>query len=217
MKNNITELCFILDKSGSMSGMERDTIGGFNSMLEQQKALSGKVLVSTVLFDHNTEVIHDRVPIEHVKPMAENDYRIGGSTALLDAVGGAIRHIGNVHKSARREDVPERTMFIITTDGEENSSRFYAAGDVKTLIENQKKKYGWEFIFLGANIDAVEAASLIGIDASRAADFNCDSKGTAIYMESVSNMITSFRGNAPVTADWKARIEKDKRTRRQNR
>lgn len=216
-KNNITELVFILDRSGSMEGLERDTIGGFNSMIERQKKIEGKVYVSTVLFDNTSEVIHDRVPLEKVKPMTERDYTVGGSTALYDAVGGAIRHIGNVHKYARREDIPERTMFVITTDGYENSSRRFTSAEVKRLVENQKKKYGWEFIFLGANIDAAEAAGNIGIDASRAANYNADSEGTMLYMESVSSMISSYRKDCTISDEWKSDIENDAKNRRQTR
>ena len=156
MKNGITELVFILDRSGSMAGLEGDTIGGFNAMLEQQKEQPGKCWVSTVLFDHESFVLHDRVPLEQVEPMTRGDYRVRGSTALLDAVGGAIRHIGNIHKYARPEDVPENTLFIITTDGMENASRHYESDTVRQMIRRQKELYGWEFIFLAANIDAVE-------------------------------------------------------------
>ena len=158
MKKNLTEIVFILDRSGSMSGLEADTIGGFNSMIEKQRKADGEALVSTVLFDNMSEVIHDRVNIHDIKPMTDRDYTVRGCTALLDAIGGAIHHIGNVHKYARPEDVPEHTLFIITTDGMENASRFYSSDRVKQMIERQKAKYGWEFLFLGANIDAVETA-----------------------------------------------------------
>ena len=164
MKNGITELVFILDRSGSMAGLEGDTVGGFNAMLEQQKAQPGKCWVSTVLFDHESTVLHDRIPLEQVEPMTRADYRVRGSTALLDAVGGAIRHISNIHKYARPEDVPENTLFIITTDGFENASRRYEADTVRQMIRRQKELYGWEFIFLGANIDAVTTARRFGID-----------------------------------------------------
>ena len=158
MKKNLTEIVFILDRSGSMSGLEADTIGGFNSMIEKQRRADGEALVSTVLFDNMSEVIHDRVDIRDIKPMTDRDYTVRGCTALLDAIGGAIHHIGNVHKYARPEDVPEHTLFIITTDGMENASRFYNSDRVKQMIERQKAKYGWEFLFFGANIDAVETA-----------------------------------------------------------
>ena len=163
MKNNITEIVFILDKSGSMAGFEADTIGGFNATVEKQKKAEGAAYVSTVLFDNRIEVIHDRVPIENVNPMTQDDYRVGGCTALLDAIGGAIHHIGNIHKYARPEDVPAHTVFIITTDGMENASVNYSSGKVKEMIEHQREKYGWEFIFLASNIDAVETAENIGI------------------------------------------------------
>lgn len=158
MKKNLTELVFILDRSGSMQGLEGDTIGGFNAMIEKQKKEPGKALVSTVLFDDLTEVLHDRVKLDEVRPITEKEYDVGGCTALLDAVGGAIHHIGNIHKYARSEDVPEHTLFVITTDGMENASRRYLAQKVKEMIGRQKEKYGWEFLFLGANIDAVETA-----------------------------------------------------------
>ena len=158
MKKNLTEIVFILDRSGSMSGLEADTIGGFNSMIAKQKKQDGEALVSTVLFDNVSEVIHDRVNIRDIQPMTDRDYTVRGCTALLDAIGGAIHHIGNIHKYARPEDVPEHTLFIITTDGMENASRFYSSHRVKQMIQRQKAKYGWEFLFLGANIDAVETA-----------------------------------------------------------
>ena len=160
MKKNLTEIVFILDRSGSMSGLEADTIGGFNSMIAKQKKQDGEALVSTVLFDNVSEVIHDRVNIRDIQPMTGRDYTVRGCTALLDAIGGAIHHIGNVHKYARPEDVPEHTLFIITTDGMENASRFYSSDRVKQMIERQKAKYGWEFLFLGANIDAVDGTAL---------------------------------------------------------
>ena len=175
MKKNLTEIVFILDRSGSMSGLEADTIGGFNSMIEKQRKADGEALVSTVLFDNMSEVIHDRVDIRDIKPMTDRDYTVRGCTALLDAIGGAIHHIGNVHKYARPEDVPEHTLFIITTDGMENASRFYSSDRVKQMIERQKAKYGWEFLFLGANIDAVETARHFGIGADRAVNFHSDS------------------------------------------
>lgn len=168
MRKNLTEIVFILDRSGSMIGLERDTIGGFNSMIEQQKKAEGEALISTVLFDNVSEVLHDRVNVKDIRPMTDRDYTVRGCTALLDAIGGAIHHIGNVHKYARPEEVPEHTMFVITTDGMENASRRYNSEKVKQMIERQKAKYGWEFLFLGANIDAVETASQFGIGADRA-------------------------------------------------
>lgn len=180
MKNNITELVFILDRSGSMAGLESDTIGGFNSMIEKQKKQEGDCYVSTVLFDGVSEVLHDRIKLCDVPKMTENDYTVRGCTALIDAIGGAIKHIGNIHKYARPEDVPENTMFVITTDGQENASHTYSSEKVKKMIEHQKEKYGWEFLFIGANIDAVETAARYGIGKDRAVNYNADSKGTHI-------------------------------------
>ena len=209
MRKNLTEIVFILDRSGSMIGLERDTIGGFNSMIEQQKKAEGEALISTVLFDNVSEVLHDRVNVKDIRPMTDRDYTVRGCTALLDAIGGAIHHIGNVHKYARPEDVPEHTMFVITTDGMENASRRYNSEKVKQMIERQKAKYGWEFLFLGANIDAVETASQFGIGADRAVNYQCDSEGTALNYEVVSEAISSVRCSAPLSADWKKRIDED--------
>ena len=209
MKKNLTEIVFILDRSGSMSGLESDTIGGFNSMLTKQKQEKGDALVSTVLFDNVCEVLHDRVEIGKIAPMTERDYTVRGCTALLDAIGGAIHHIGNVHKYARAEDVPEHTLFIITTDGMENASRNYTAEKVKQMIERQKTKYGWEFLFLGANIDAVETARHFGIAPDRAANYRCDSRGTALNFEVLSETISDVRMSAPISANWKKRIDED--------
>lgn len=209
MKKNLTEIVFILDRSGSMSGLEADTIGGFNSMLAKQKQEKGDALVSTVLFDNVCEVLHDRVEIGKIAPMTERDYTVRGCTALLDAIGGAIHHIGNVHKYARAEDVPEHTLFIITTDGMENASRNYTGEKVKQMIERQKTKYGWEFLFLGANIDAVETARHFGIAPDRAANYRCDSRGTALNFEVLSETISDVRMSAPISANWKKRIDED--------
>lgn len=175
MQKNLTELVFILDRSGSMQGLETDTIGGFNSMLEKQKKEPGEAFVSTVLFDDRVEVLHDRVKADRVRPITGVEYYVRGCTALLDAVGGAIHHIGNIHKYARPEDVPAHTLFVITTDGMENASHRYSARKVREMIRRQKEKYGWEFLFLGANIDAVETAGHLGIDADRAVNYHCDS------------------------------------------
>ena len=189
------------------------TIGGFNSMIEQQKKAKGEALVSTVLFDNVSEVLHDRVNVMDGRPMTDRDYTVRGCTALLDAIGGAIHRIGNVHKYARPEDVPEHTMFVITTDGMENASRRYKSEKVKQMIERQKAKYGWEFLFLGANIDAVETASQFGIGANRAVNYQCDSEGTALKYEVVSEAISSVRCSAPLSADWKKRIDEDYKKR----
>lgn len=213
MRKDLTELVFIIDRSGSMSGLESDTIGGFNSMIRKQKQAEGEALISTVLFDNVSEVLHDHVNVKDIQPMTEHDYTVRGTTALLDAIGGAIHHIGNVHKYARQEDVPEHTMFVITTDGMENASRYYSSEKVKKMIERQKVKYGWEFLFLGANIDAVETASHFGIGADRAVNYNCDSEGTALNYEVVSDAICSVRCSAPLKSDWKKRIDEDYKKR----
>ncbi|MBR2868409.1 MAG: hypothetical protein IKB88_05010 [Clostridia bacterium] len=202
MKNNITELVFILDRSGSMAGLESDTIGGFNAMIEKQKKQDGECYVSTVLFDNVSEVLHDRVKLSEIKPMTDKDYTVRGCTALIDAIGGAIHHIGNVHKYARPEDVPENTMFIITTDGMENASHRYSSDRVKAMIERQKEKYGWEFLFIGANIDAVETAARYGIGADRAVNYNADPMGTSIVYESVSRAVCNVRAKACVDENW---------------
>ena len=213
MKNNITELVFILDRSGSMSGLEKDTIGGFNSMLEKQKREPGQAYVSTYLFDNTAELVHDRVPVKDVPAMTEKVYYVRGCTALLDAIGGAIDHIKDIHRYARPEDVPEHTMFVITTDGMENASHHYSADRVKAMIEHEKTKYGWEFLFLGANIDAVETAGRMGIGADRAVTFRNDSRGIATNYEAVTCAVSAVRRARPLTADWKEQIEKDHRDR----
>ena len=212
-KNNITELVFILDRSGSMAGLEADTIGGFNAMLEKQRREEGECYVSTVLFDNFSEVLHDRVRLSDIKPMTDREYTVRGGTALIDALGGAIHHIGNVHKYARREDVPAHTMFIITTDGMENASHKYSSECVKSMIQRQKEKYGWEFLFIGANIDAVETAARYGIERDRAVNYNADKEGTRVVYESVSNAVCKLRSCEPVSADWSAEIDADYKNR----
>ena len=214
MKKNLTEIVFILDRSGSMSGLEADAIGGFNAMIEKQKKTDGEALVSTVLFDNTSEVIHDRIDVQNVKAMTDAEYSVRGCTALLDAIGGAIHHIGNIHKYARTEDVPEHTMFIITTDGMENASHHYDSDKVKAMIERQKEKYGWEFLFLGANIDAVETAKHFGIKEDRAVNFHCDRKGTQLNYEVISEAICAVRQSAPLGAGWKNRIDEDFKSRK---
>lgn len=216
MRENLTEIVFILDRSGSMSGLESDTIGGFNSMIAKQQKEEGEAIVSTVLFDDETDVIHDRVAIGEVKKLTEEDYYVRGCTALLDAVGGAIHHIGNVHKYAREEDRPAKTLFVITTDGLENASRHYSFKDVKKLIKRQQEKYNWEFLFLGANIDAIEVAGNMGISRDRATNYNCDEVGTALNYQvleaavtrvrkcKAADMAMTFAGGA-----WKADIDRD--------
>lgn len=214
MKKNLTELVMILDRSGSMGGLESDTIGGYNSMLKKQGETEGEVLVSTVLFDDRSEVLFDRVPLEELPQMTDKEYYVRGCTALLDAVGGAIRHIGNVHKYAREEDRPEKTIFVITTDGLENASREYSYDIVKRMVERQKEKYGWEFLFLGANIDAIETAGKFGISADRAANYHSDHIGTALNYEVLADAVCEMRGSAKaIGADWKKRIDEDFRRR----
>ena len=209
MKKNLTEMVFILDRSGSMAGLEPDTIGGFNAMIEKQKKEQGEALVSTVLFSNDSTVIHDRVDIRKVEPLTERQYHVFGCTALIDAIGLAIHHIGNVHKYAREEDKPEHTIFVITTDGMENASHLYTSAEVKAMIEKEKKRYGWEFLFLGANIDAVETAGRFGIAPDRAVRFHNDRRGIQVNYEAVSRTVGRMRACAPVEADWKDAIEAD--------
>ncbi len=216
MKKHLTEVVFILDRSGSMSGLEADTIGGFNAMLKKQKQGPGEALISTVLFDNTCQVLHDRIPVEKVAPLTDRDYTVGGCTALLDAIGGAIHHIGNVHKYARSEDVPEHTLFVITTDGMENASCRYSAQKVRQMIERQKEKYGWEFLFLGANIDAVETARRFGIGEDRAVNYHADSQGTHLNYEVLSAAISSVRSSAPLSDQWKQEIDRDFKERRKD-
>ena len=208
-KNNVTELVFILDRSGSMSGLEADTVGGFNAMIEKQRKEDGECYISTVLFDNYSEVLHDRVKLCDIKPMTEKEYTVRGCTALIDALGGAIRHIGNIHKYARPEDVPAHTVFVITTDGMENASRKYSSDEVKRMIKRQKEKYGWEFLFIGANIDAVETAARYGIDKDRAVNYNADGKGTGILYQTVANAVCNVRSGERLSADWGADINAD--------
>lgn len=212
MRKGLTELVFLLDRSGSMGGLEADTIGGFNSLLEKQKREEGEAYISVVLFDHEREVIYDRASVRKAEPMTRDQYYVRGTTALLDAIGEAIHHIGNVHKYAREEDRPEKTLFVITTDGFENSSRHYSSQKVKSMIERQKEKYGWEFLFLGANIDAVETARNFGIDENHAVDYHCDSEGTRLNYEVLGDTIASYRkaGAAKALApNWSKRIRED--------
>ncbi len=193
MRKGLTEVVFILDRSGSMRGLEADTIGGFNSLIEKQKKEEGEALISAVLFDDRCEVLYDRVPVERVEPMTDRQYYVRGCTALLDAVGGAIHHIGQVHKYAREEDRPEKTLFIITTDGMENASRTYDYRKVKGMVERQTEKYGWEFLFLGANIDAAAEAGRFGIRADRAVNYENDRQGTALNYAVLSRTVSAVR------------------------
>lgn len=217
MKKDLLEMVWILDRSGSMSGLESDTVGGFNSMIERQKKLPGEVYVSTVLFNNHSKVLHDRVPIEKIEPLTENEYVPSGCTALLDAIGGAIRHIKNIHKYARPEDVPEHTVFVITTDGMENASRRYDSAAVKRMIEQAKQEHGWEFLFLAANIDAVETAANIGVSRERAVNYNADDRGTELLYAAVSSAVSKVRASVPLGAGWGAAVERDHATRAQKR
>jgi uncharacterized protein YegL len=215
MRKNLTELVFILDRSGSMAGLEGDTIGGFNAMIEKQKGETGEALVSTVLFDNESVVIHDRVDIQKIAPLTRKEYYVRGCTALLDAVGMAVHHIGNVHKYARAEDRPEKTVFVITTDGMENASREYTYDRLKAMIERQKERYGWEFLFLGANIDAAKEAARFGIRADFAANYHADSKGTGVIYDTVNDAICQVRQcSAPLSANWKNRVDEDYKSRK---
>ena len=214
MKKNLTELVFILDRSGSMAGLEGDTIGGFNAMIEKQKKEPGEAYVSTILFDNVSEVLHDRVSLESVPKMTDRDYTVRGCTALIDAIGGAIKHIGNIHKYARPEDVPEHTMFIITTDGMENASRRFSSDEVKKMIERQKAEFSWEFLFIGANIDAVQTAAQFGIGHDRAVNYHADSQGTQVLYETLCAPISAMRSNKPIEADWGEKISKDYKSRK---
>lgn len=212
--NNLTELVFILDRSGSMSGLESDTIGGFNAMIAKQKKEDGEAYVSTVLFDNVSEVLHDRVLLKDIPKMTAKDYTVRGCTALIDAIGGAIKHIRNIHKYARPEDIPAHTMFIITTDGQENASHRFSSDEVKKMIEHQKADYGWEFLFIGANIDAVETAARFGIERNRAVNYNADSQGTQILYETLSAPICAMRADAAISDDWSQNIEEDYKNRK---
>ena len=209
MKKNLTELVFILDRSGSMAGLEKDTIGGFNAMIEKQKAEAGEAYISTVLFDNHSQVIHDRVALNAVPQLTQKEYYVRGCTALLDAVGSAIHHIGNVHKYAREEDRPEKTLFVITTDGMENASRRYTYEKVKAMLQRQKEQYGWEFLFLGANIDAAREAARFGISAENAADYHADSRGTETIYAGVSEAVCNVRASRPMSKEWKRNIDAD--------
>jgi uncharacterized protein YegL len=213
MKTNLTELVFILDKSGSMSGLESDTIGGYNAMLKKQQEQPGEMNITTVLFDDNYELLHDRINIKGISPITEKEYYVGGCTALLDAIGKTIHNIGNVQRIANEEQRADNVIFVITTDGMENASKEYNNKKIKEMVERQKAKYGWEFIFLGANIDAISTAAQFGIDADRAANYNADGKGTRLNYEVVSNAVCEFRESRPITENWKAEIEEDFRSR----
>ena len=217
MKKNLTEMVFILDKSGSMAGLEQDTIGGFNGMIARQRKEPGEALVSTVLFSDRSRVIHDRADIARVEPLTDRQYFVGGCTALIDAIGCAIHHIGNVHKYAREEDVPEHTIFVITTDGMENASHHYTADEVRHMVQRQKEKYGWEFLFLGANIDAVETAARFGIDEDRAVTCHNDARAQQLNYKVLGRTMSAMRTCAPVGREWKEEIEADFCSRKSER
>lgn len=215
MKKNLTELVFILDRSGSMFSLIGDTIGGFNSMLVKQKKEEGEALVSTVLFSDESSVLHDRLPLEKVNDLTEKEYTVGGCTALIDAIGSAIHHIGNVHKYARNEDVPEHTVFVIITDGMENASHRYTDAEVKRMIERQQEKYGWEFLFLAANIDAVQTAKRYGIREDRAVNYHADGKGTKTVYAAVSEAVCCARAAMPLdNGMWRKNADRDFKSRK---
>jgi len=216
MKNNLTELIFILDRSGSMSGLEADTIGGFNSMLKRQRSENGAALVTTVLFDDHTELLHNRIPLDTVSDITDREYYVRGCTALMDAVGQTLTRIAAAQAASDREHRPDRTVCIIITDGMENASKRYSADTVRGMIQMQKA-HGWEFLFLGANIDAVGAASRIGIDRSRAANYNADSAGTKLNFEVLSETVSAVRRCCPAGSGWKERIDRDYAARAQER
>ena len=209
MNQNLTEIVFILDRSGSMAGLEADTVGGFNAMLERQRHEAGDALLSAVLFSNDSEVLYDRVDVGKVKPLTDAQYRVGGCTALLDAIGDAVRHIRNVHKYAREEDRPAKTVFVITTDGMENASRRYTCDAVRRMVTDAQERYGWEFLFLGANMDAISAAKHFGISEKRAVRYACDSEGTQLNYKVVSETIGSYRCGAQIRDDWSDEIRRD--------
>lgn len=213
MKKGLTELVFILDRSGSMAGLESDTIGGFNALMEKQKKEAGEAVITTVLFDDKYELLHDRINLKGVSAMTEKEYYVRGCTALLDAIGATIHKIGNVQKQTSDEERAEKVLFVITTDGMENASREYNAAKIKSMIERQKERYGWEFLFLGANIDAVETAAGFGINADRAVNYHADKIGTRLNYNVVCEAVTNIRCGETVPSDWKARIEEDYKTR----
>ena len=209
MNSNLTEIVFILDRSGSMAGLEDDTIGGFNAFVEKQKKEEGEAVLSAVLFSDDSEVIYDRVDIQKVEPMTERQYRVGGCTALLDAICGAVRHIKNVHKYAREEDRPAKTVFVITTDGMENASREYSYAEVQRMVKHEQEKHGWEFLFLGANMDAIAAARSFGIREDRAVRYKRDCVGTALNYQVVGEAVASVRRHRTLREEWCAPIKAD--------
>lgn len=214
MKKNLTELVFILDKSGSMSGLEADTVGGFNSLVEKQREVEGECLVSMILFNDKSELIYDRHSVSEIRKMRKSDFTVGGTTALMDALGAAINHISKIHKYIREEDVPENTIFVIMTDGMENASHIFSDSEVKALVEEKKEKCGWQFIFLAANIDAVETARKYGIDEDSAANYCSDSQGTKLTYEAVNDAVENYRTARKVNRGWKKELENDLKRRK---
>ncbi|WP_010283649.1 vWA domain-containing protein [Bacillus timonensis] len=204
-----TELVFILDKSGSMAGLEADTIGGYNSMLKKQKKEDGEAFVTTVLFNHHYELLHDRINVKGISPITDEDYEVSGTTALLDAIGFTIQKINNVQKHTRKEERAEKVLFVITTDGMENASREFTSEKIKKMVQYQKQKYGWEFMFLGANIDAVSTAAEFGIDEDFAVDYHADEQGTQLNYQMVSEVVTNIRSGKKIDRSWKEEIERD--------
>ncbi len=214
MKNNVTELVFILDKSGSMHGLESDTVGGYNSVMEKQKKVDGECYVTSIFFNSESETVHDRVKLSEIEPLTEEDYRVGGCTALIDAIGDAVTHIETIHKYIRAEDVPDHTMFVIMTDGLENASHKYDSKTVKRLIEKHKEKDGWEFLFIGANIDSVETARHFGINEDRAVNYRADKKGTGVVYGAVASAVCCMRSGAKVSPEWSKEIDEDYKNRK---
>ena len=214
MRKNRTELIFILDKSGSMAGLEADTIGGFNAMLKKQQKAEGAAYVTTVLFDHDYELLHDRIHVKGISPMTEKDYEVGGMTALFDAIGFTMQKIINVQKRTSESERADKVLFVITTDGMENTSREFTAVKIKKMIEDQKEKYGWEFIFLGANIDAVKTAAQFGIEEEFAVDYHADSMGTQLNYEAINEAVSSLRSGKKIKRSWKEAVEKDYQERK---
>ncbi|MEH7436764.1 vWA domain-containing protein [Neobacillus drentensis] len=209
MKKNVTELVFILDRSGSMAGLEADTIGGFNAMLAKQQKAEGEAIVTTVLFDHQCELLHDRINVKGISPMTEEDYEVRGTTALLDAIGFTIQKVVNVQKKTSEEERAEKVLFVITTDGMENASHEFTADKIKKMVQHQKVKYGWEFLFLGANIDAVTTAAKFGIEEDFAVDYHADEVGTQLNYEAVNEAVSNIRSGKKIERNWKEGIERD--------
>ena len=217
MNANRTELVFILDRSGSMSGLESDTIGGYNAMLEKQKKEAGEATVTTVLFDDKYELLHDRIDLKGIAPITDREYYVRGCTALLDAIGKTIQKIANVQKHTSPENRADKVLFVITTDGMENASREYTYDKIHALVERQKQEYGWEFLFLGANIDAISTARRFGIGADRAVNYHADSQGTRLNYDAVGKAVSAVRAGRPLSAEWRKDIDADYRGRKTGR